>query len=138
MQSVTVTRHLEAPPSEVRERIQDLEPFMAAAGFDEVDVDGDYIGLAKAVGLLQIELDLEVVDREGADLAYVQRDGIFEEMETRYVVEATDEWSAITATTEFALDVALVGNVLDGTVIKRQRRTELTDQFDWLARECKP
>lgn len=138
MQSVTVTRHLEAPSSEVRERIQDLEPFMAAAGFDEVDVDGDYIGLAKAVGLLQIELDLEVVDREGADLAYLQRDGIFEEMETRYVVEATGEGCAITATTEFAIDVALVGDVLGATVIKRQRRTELTDQFDWLARECEP
>lgn len=138
MQSVTVTRHLAAPPPEVRERIQDLEPFMAAAGFDEVDVDGDYIGLAKAVGLLQIELDLEVVDREGADLAYVQRDGIFEEMETRYVVEATDEGCSITATTEFELDVALVGDVLDGTVIKRQRRMELTDQFDWLARQCEP
>ena len=57
---------------------------------------------------------LRVVDSE-ADLAYEQTDGFFETM-----------------TTGFALDVALVGQVLDATVIKRQRRSELESQFDWL------
>ena len=66
------------------------------------------------VGLATVTLDLRVVDSE-ADLAYEQTDGFFETM-----------------TTEFALDVALVGQVLDATVIKRQRRSELESQFDWL------
>lgn len=109
----------------------DLGPFMASAGFDEVAVDGDTLEVANRVGVATIELTLEVID-DDAHLAYRQRDGIFEEMETRYVVAAADGGSEVTATTEFALDVALVGDVLDATVIKRQRRKELSAQFDWL------
>nr|WP_256335738.1 hypothetical protein [Halopenitus persicus] len=53
-------------------------------------------------------------------------------MTTSYTVTAADGGSEVTATTEFALDVAIVGDVLDATVIKRQRRRELEAQFDWL------
>ncbi|MFA9518353.1 hypothetical protein ACERIT_14250 [Halopenitus sp. H-Gu1] len=35
-------------------------------------------------------------------------------------------------TTTFALDLALVGAILDATVITRQRRRKLDVQFDWL------
>ncbi|MFC7197039.1 hypothetical protein ACFQL4_24320 [Halosimplex aquaticum] len=80
-------------------------------------------------------LDLRVVDAD-ADLAYEQADGFFETMDTEYRVEAVgEEASEVTATTDFALDVTLVGQILDSTVIKRQRRHELEKQFDWLAEE---
>ncbi|SDY75892.1 hypothetical protein SAMN05216564_10994 [Halopenitus persicus] len=62
----------------------------------------------------------------------MQQEGIFEAMTTSYTVTAADGGSEVTATTEFALDVAIVGDVLDATVIKRQRRRELEAQFDWL------
>jgi len=53
-------------------------------------------------------------------------------MRTAYTVTSDPNGSEVVATTEFALDVAIIGDVLDSTVIKRQRRTELTAQFDWL------
>ncbi|WP_255151257.1 SRPBCC family protein [Halorarius halobius] len=133
MQTVTVSREVDAPPAAVREAMADVEAFMRAGGFDEVGVDGDVIELRNAVGLLVIELTLEMVNREGAALAYVQRDGIFSEMETRYTVADRDGGSEVTATTEFAVDVRYLGPVFDATVVKRQRRHELTSQFDWLA-----
>ena len=37
-------------------------------------------------------------------------------------------------TTEFALDVEVVGATLDATIIARQRRKELERQFDYLER----
>lgn len=110
----------------------DIEPFMRAAGFDDVSVDGETIHVANSVGIATIELTLERVDTPETDLAYEQREGIFEEMSTEYVVAATPDGSEVTATTEFALDLAVIGDVLDATVIKRQRRKELTAQFDWL------
>ncbi|MFB6135455.1 MAG: SRPBCC family protein [Halobacteriaceae archaeon] len=132
MQTVTVSRHLDADPDEVRALMDDLEAFMLAAGFDGVTVDGDDLRIENGVGLATIELDLELVERPGADLAYVQRDGIFREMETRYVVEPSDGGAEVRATTEFALDVDLVGFLLDATVVKRQRTHELESQFDYL------
>jgi carbon monoxide dehydrogenase subunit G len=135
MQSITVSRRVDAPPDRVREAMADLEAFMLGAGFTDVTVDGDEIHLENQVGLATVTLDLRVIEREGAALAYEQADGMFEEMVTEYAVEAADGGTEITATTEFALDLALVGQVLDATVIKRQRRSELTSQFDWLASE---
>jgi len=134
MQSVTVSRRVDAPPERVRDAMEDLEAFMLAAGFTDVTVDGDEMHLENQVGLATVELDLRVVDSE-ADLAYEQADGFFETMDTEYRVESVDGGSEVTATTEFALDVALVGQILDATVIKRQRRSELTSQFDWLESE---
>lgn len=133
MQTVSVSRTLGAAPERVREEMTDLEAFMLAAGFTDVTVDGDHLHIENRVGLATVELDLTVVEREGAALAYEQRDGFFERMDTVYTLEPTDSGTEITATTEFALDLALVGAILDATVIKRQRRHELTAQFDWLA-----
>jgi hypothetical protein len=53
-------------------------------------------------------------------------------MQTTYTVTETATGSEVTAATEFALDVAVIGEILDATVIKRQRRKELSAQFDWL------
>lgn len=141
MNTVTRSRTIDAPPSDVADAMGDLEPFMAAAGFDEVDVEGDRIRLAKLLGFARIELDLVRIERPDATLAYEQREGIFEEMVTTYHLEAVDDSddnadssaTTVIARTEFALDVALVGDLLDATVIRRQRRRELEAQFDWLA-----
>jgi hypothetical protein len=136
MQSVTLTRTIDAQPAAVVDAMQDLEPFMLAAGFDDVTVDGEELRVANAVGIAEIELVLELIDDPDAVLAYEQREGIFEEMMTRYsLVEAAD-CTEVAATTEFAMDVAIVGGLLDATVIKRQRRTELAAQLDWLEEEC--
>lgn len=132
MNAITVSRTFDAPPETVREVMTDLEPFMKAAGFDSVSVDGERIELANTVGIAAIELTLAVIDHPEADLAYEQREGIFEEMQTTYVVTETETGSEVTASTEFALDVALIGDLLDSTVIERQRRKELSAQFDWL------
>ena len=134
MQTVTVSRRVDAPPEQVRAAMDDLEAFMLAAGFTEVTVDGETLHLENQVGLATVTLDLRLVDGE-ADLAYEQADGFFETMDTEYRVEAVDGGSEVTATTDFELDVALVGQILDATVIKRQRRHELESQFDWLEDE---
>jgi hypothetical protein len=136
MEEVTVRRVLSAPPDVVREAIQDLKPFMKASGFDQVDVDGDFLHVANQVGIATIELTLEIVDLPDADLAYEQREGIFKEMRTTYTVGSTSAGTEISATTQFALDIAIIGEILDSTVIKRQRRKELTAQFDWLEEAC--
>ncbi|KPN32196.1 hypothetical protein SY89_02960 [Halolamina pelagica] len=135
MNSVSVSREVAAPPEAVRARMNDVGAFMRAAGFDEVTTDGDRITITNGVGIATVELELELIDHPDAALAYRQRDGIFEEMVTRYTLEPTDDGTEVTAETEFAVDVALVGKLLDATVIKRQRRRELDQQFDWLERE---
>ena len=133
MQSVTVRRDVDVPLDVVRERIADVPAFMRAAGFDDVAVDGDRIRIANTVGwLFEIELTLERVERDDAVLAYEQRDGIFDEMTTAYWVDGSDEGSTVRATTDFALDVAYAGPAFDATVVKRQRRAEITKQFDYL------
>lgn len=134
--SVTVSREIDAPPAAVRAAVGEVEAFTAAAGFDEVDVDGDTVRISNRVGPATISLELGLVDDPDAALAYEQRRGIFSEMSTRYVVEPTAEGARVTASTEFELGVALVGDALDSTVIRRQRRAELEAQLDWLAAEC--
>ncbi|NHX37221.1 MULTISPECIES: SRPBCC family protein [Halolamina] len=150
MNSVSVSRDVAAPPDAVRERMDDVGAFMRAAGFDEVAVDregqspsgsrpqagdGDRITITNGVGIATIELVLDLFDDPDTALAYRQHDGIFEEMVTRYTLEPTAEGTEVTAETEFAIDVALVGKLLDATVIKRQRRRELEQQFDWLEQQ---
>lgn len=136
MNSVTLSRTIDAPPATVRESMTQIDRFMRASGFDDVTVDGETVHVANEVGIATIGLTLELVDRDEADLAYEQREGIFEEMRTTYVVTPATDGSEVEATTEFALDVAIVGNVLDSTLIERQRRKELTAQFDWLEAVC--
>lgn len=133
MERVTVTRALDADPDAVRDLITDVEPFMRAGGFDAVRLDGDRLELENTVGLFEVELVLDVVDDADAVLAYEQRDGIFESMRTGYSVEERGDGATVTATTTFeAVDLPVVGKVLDATVVKRQRRTELEEQFDYL------
>jgi len=136
MNAVTRSRSIDAPPETVRDAMRDIEPFVRSSGFDEVAVDGETVRVANDVGPASIELTLELVDDPNADLAYEQREGIFESMRTEYVVTPTADGSEVTATTAFALDVALVGDLLDATVIERQRRAELSAQFDWLEGRC--
>ncbi|QZX99374.1 SRPBCC family protein [Halobaculum rubrum] len=132
MRSVTVSREIPASPDTVRKSILDIEPFTRAAGFDEVRVDGHQIEITNDVGVTEITLELDIVNDPDAVLAYEQREGIFEEMRTAYTLQPTDAGTEVRATTEFALDVPLVGEVLDATVISRQRRAELNAQFDYL------
>lgn len=135
MEAVTVTRRIDAPPVPVEDAIADRESFVGAAGFDEVSVDGDEIRVTNRVGVKDIELQLKVVEREDASFAVEQREGIFDEMWTTYTLTpaADGEATDVEAETEFALDVPVVGDILDSTVIRRQRRHELEAQFDWLA-----
>jgi len=135
MQSITVSRRVEGTPERVREAMADLEAFMLGAKFTDVTVEGEAIHLENQVGLATVTLDLRVVEKPGTELAYEQADGFFETMTTEYTVEEVEGGTEITATTDFALDLALVGQILDATVIKRQRRHELESQFDWLEAE---
>jgi hypothetical protein len=135
MERVSMERTFDADPETVRALVTDVGPFVRACGFDDVTVDGSTVTIENSVGLATIELEVELVDEEGAVLAYEQRDGIFDEMVTRYELEAENGRTTLSVTTEFALDVALVGMILDATVIKRQRRKELAAQFAYLADE---
>lgn len=132
MQSVTITRTIDASRTEIREAMLELEQFTLAAGFDEVDVDGRSIRVANDVGVTEIELELTVVGDPDAALAYEQREGIFEGMRTAFTLTSVPDGTEVEATTEFALDIAVVGGVLDATVIKRQRRAELEAQLDYI------
>ena len=132
MQTVTVTRTIAASPEAVGRAMHDLVPFIRASGFDSVDVDDQDIRISNKVGPAEITLHLKVVDDADAELAYEQRKGIFDEMRTSYRLEPVSDGVEVTATTEFALDVALIGEFLDSTVISRQRRKELEAQFDYL------
>lgn len=131
METVSVSRTIGASASEISEAMHDLEPFMKAAGFDEVTVDGEEFTIENSVGLLTISLDLRLVDDEAA-LTYEQVDGIFKSMVTRYELEETDGETRVEATTDFALDASIVGPILDATIISRQRKKELAEQFDYL------
>ncbi|MFC6974205.1 SRPBCC family protein [Halomicroarcula sp. GCM10025709] len=133
MERVSVARTFDATPEAVREAMADLEAFMLGAGFDDVTVEDDTIIINNRVGLFDIELVLAVVDDADAALAYEQRDGVFESMRTEYHVDSAGDGTTVTATTEYAaLDLAVVGQLLDSTVVDRQRRKELDAQFDWL------
>jgi carbon monoxide dehydrogenase subunit G len=131
METVRLEQTVSAPEATVRDLVTDVKPFMKAAGFDGVTVEGDEFGITNSVGLLTIELWLRLLDTDGV-LAYEQVEGVFEEMVTRYTVEKAADGVVVAATTEFALDVDLVGSILDSTIIARQRRKELSAQFDYL------
>jgi carbon monoxide dehydrogenase subunit G len=136
MERVTLSRTVDADPETVRALITDVQQFMDALGLDNVTVDGDRITLQNRMGLFDIELELEVVDAEGAVFAYEQREGVFEAMRTEYTVQKVPAGTEVTATTEFsAVDFAVIGEVLDATIVERQRRKELTAQLDWLERQ---
>ncbi|MDY6817395.1 MAG: SRPBCC family protein [Halobacteriales archaeon] len=135
MQSITVSRRIDVPYDTVVAAIEDTQSFMEAAGFDSVTVDGSSLHIENTVGLfgLEIALDLRLIEDDEALLAYEQEAGIFETMTTRYTVdEIPGDGVEVTATTDFAVDAAVIGELLDATLIKRQRRHELEAQFDYL------
>jgi hypothetical protein len=119
----------------VRDLVTDVESLTRAAGFDAVAVDGDRLTIENGFAIARIALDIELVDDPEAVLAYQQVDGIFEEMYTAYELTETEAGRKVTARTDFALDVSVVGGFLDGTVIRRQRKRELRNQFDYLEAE---
>jgi len=133
METVTLTETFDTNIDHLRRLLTNIGPFMRAAGFDDVTVDGDIVTITNHVGLATIELELAVVEDDDALLTYEQRDGIFEAMVTRYTATECDEGIEITATTEFAIQARLVGPILDATVVSRQRRRELSAQFEYLA-----
>lgn len=133
MESVSLSRSFEGSREVVADAMTDVGSFMEAAGFDEVTVDGDIVEITNHVGLLTIQLTLRVIDGDGI-LAYEQVDGVFDAMETRYTLSEGEGTVTVTATTDFELDVAMVGSILDGTIISRQRKKELNAQFDYLER----
>lgn len=132
MQTVSLSREFDSDPDDVRALVEDVEGFTKAGGFDDVIVEGTRIKLTNGVGIATMELTLEIERDADAALVYRQVEGIFAEMETRYEVEETAAGSRLTGTTTFELDVGLVGDILDATVIKRQRRKEIESQFDWV------
>jgi hypothetical protein len=146
MESISLSREIAAPQATVRDAILDVEHFMRAAQFDDVTVtdvtitDGTVtdgvIELGNTVGLLRIELSLDILHRPDTVLAYEQREGIFETMTTEYQLAESQGTTTVTARTEFALDASFVGPIFDATVIKRQRRRELENQFDHLQETC--
>jgi hypothetical protein len=131
MGDALASRTFDATPDDVQAAMEDLEAFIEGAEFDEVGYDGDTLVVNNSVGLFGIELVLDVVDADGGAVAYEQREGVFEGMYTEYTVESDGEETTVTAWTEFTTtDLAVIGTVLDETVVTRQRRTELTAQFD--------
>jgi carbon monoxide dehydrogenase subunit G len=130
-QSVSVSRTIPADPETVRDLVTDLERFMRAGGFSEVSVEDEEIYLRQNIDLGGIELDLQVVLDADVALAYEQIEGIFNEMRTEYELETVPEGTRIRARTEFELG-GVFGSVLDATVVKRKRRSELNAQFDYL------
>jgi len=135
MGSIPLSRTIDVPPAEVRALVADLEPFVRAAGFDDVTVDEDRMAIENRSAIARIELKRRLVDDPEAELAYQQVDGVFEEMYTAYELTAAEAGTKVTATTGFALDPGVVGGVLHATVIKRQRTRELCSQFDHLEAE---
>jgi hypothetical protein len=133
MQTVSVAETIDTDIDRVRAAVTDIGPFMRAAEFDEVSVDGNSFRITNHVGLATIELTLAVVEDSDAALAYEQRDGIFDEMTTRYVLTESRRGTKVTATTTFEIQARLIGPLLDATVVSRQRRRELTAQMEYLA-----
>jgi hypothetical protein len=132
METVTVSRRLEATPARIRETIRaDVPAFVRASGFDRVAVDGDQLTVARNIGLATFELTLEERDTPHV-LALEQVDGIFDRMWTEYKVRPDGNGSRVSATTEFTLG-SVLGPVLDGTMIRTRRTEEFEWQFDYLA-----
>ena len=136
MERISISRHFDADPQTVRAAIDETAAFMRGAGFDAVRYDDGDLYIGNRVGLFEIELELDVVPDDEAVLAYEQREGVFESMRTEYHVAAEDGGTTVTAMTDYEmLDLAVVGTLLDASVVRRQRRKELEAQFDWLAEQ---
>ncbi|HKL30360.1 MAG TPA: hypothetical protein VJ898_13970 [Natrialbaceae archaeon] len=134
MASVTRSRFFQADPETVERLIaDDVVGFMKAAGFDSVSVEEDCLEIERRLGLANLSLTLRPIDGEEATLAFEQEAGLFEAMTMQYFVEPTAGGTELEARTEFTLG-GVVGSVLDETLVRRQRKSELEDQFDYLER----
>jgi hypothetical protein len=138
MARVAVSRTFDAAPDAIRAAMEDVSAFIAATGVDEVAREDGTVTVKNRMGPMTIELVLEVVEAPGAALAYEQRSGPFASMRTVYEVGSVAGGTAVTAHTEFELGAPVVGEVLDATVVRRQRRRELEAQMDWLAERVGP
>jgi hypothetical protein len=133
MASVTRSRFLQADPGAVERAItDDVVAFVEAAGYDSVSVRDDRFEVERRLGLATLSLTLRPLD-DDATLAFEQESGLFEDLSMRYAVEETAGGSELTAQTEFTLG-GVAGSVLDETLVRRQRRRELDDQFDYVVR----
>ncbi|MEF8774174.1 MAG: SRPBCC family protein [Halobacteriales archaeon] len=133
MATVTRSRTIDAAPERVERAVtDDVEAFLAAADYDAVRVDGDRVELERTVGLATLSLTLRRVEDADAVLAFEQESGLFEAMTMRYRVEPADGKTELSASTEFTLG-GVTGSVLDDTVVRRQRASELAKQFDYVA-----
>ncbi|MBS3761179.1 hypothetical protein [Halodesulfurarchaeum sp.] len=132
METVTVKRSFDAPGSAVRDCIlEDVPAFIRASGFDRVTVDGTSYRVSRDIGIATFELTLDRVESERL-LEFDQVEGVFDRMWTEYRLEMTVEGCELIATTEFTLG-GVLAPVLDGTMIKTQRKREFELQFDYVA-----
>ena len=69
VQTVAVRRESDADVDAVPSTMSNVEPFMRAAGFDSVAVDGDEITVRKEFGVTGVELRLERFDVSDVDFA---------------------------------------------------------------------
>lgn len=134
MATVTVSRTLGAEPDAVRAAMADLSAFVAASGFDHVDVADGTVTVRHDVGPATLELVLVVDEAAEAALALDASEGPFERMRTEYRLDPANGGTTVEARTDFELAAPLVGDVLDATVVSRRRRAELESQLDWLER----
>lgn len=98
-----------------------------------LSVEGDCLDIERRLGLATLLLTLRPIEGEDATLAFEQAFGLFEAMTMQYVVEPTAGGTELEARTEFTLG-GVTGSVLDETVVRRQRTSELEAQFDYLER----
>lgn len=134
METVLVKRAFEAPETAVRDVVlEDVPAFIRASGFDRVTVEGTSYTVSRDIGIATFELTLDRVESDCL-LEFEQVEGIFDRMWTEYRLEATPEGCELIATTEFTLG-GVLAPVLDGTMIKTQRKREFELQFNYVASE---
>lgn len=124
METISVDREYDAPEHRVRSLLGDVTEFFDAAGFDVARTD-DRLKLSKRVAVTQFELHVKLHETGSAALAYEQVSGPFEAMVTRYHVDSSSTGSCLTIETSFEPPATGFGAFINGTVVKRQRRTEL-------------
>lgn len=124
MDTVSVERTFDAPPSRVRDLLGDKSSFFSAVGFD-VEQHGDTLTLRRTVAIKQIELTIRLLDEDVA-LGYEQIDGPFEQMETRYAVDEHADGSTLSVETAFESPTVGMGTFINEGVVEKFRQQELS------------
>ncbi|MFW5919536.1 MAG: SRPBCC family protein [Halanaeroarchaeum sp.] len=134
MASVSRSRFIDAPPEVVERAItEDVAAVMRAANYDSVRFEAGRLELEQTLGLASLSLTLREIDDADATLAFEQVEGHFERMTTEYDVEPTGGGTTLSARTEFTLG-GITGDVLDETLVRRQRGRELEVQLEYVER----